>query len=84
MKCPFCIKVCVKCKKILVACSINFDKKKCGKYGLRADCKVCRAKYHKQYRKEHKEELKERKKEYYNGTCACRYYSVCQKALCCS
>lgn len=41
MKCPFCIKVCSKCKRILVANAMNFYKKERGKYGVRADCKKC-------------------------------------------
>ena len=32
MKCPFAIKVCTKCKKILVANEINFRKKKDGRH----------------------------------------------------
>lgn len=49
MKCPYCIKVCSRCNRILVANSSNFNKQKAGKYGLRSNCKECR----KTYRKEH-------------------------------
>ena len=65
MNCPYNVKVCTKCKRILIACEINFDKKKCGKYGLRADCKICKAKHNKQWREENKEKIKEKKKQYY-------------------
>lgn len=41
MKCPFCIKYCKKCKRLLVANNINFVKDKTGKYGLRSICKKC-------------------------------------------
>ena len=75
MKCPFCIKVCSKCGKILVAYSGNFIKNKKGKYGLRCDCKICNkqyrednkekiAEYIKQYREDNKERISEQKKQY--------------------
>ena len=76
MKCPFCIKVCSKCGKILVAYSGNFAKQKNGKYGLKCDCKICTNEYAKQYREDNKdyykqyyednkEKINERKKQYY-------------------
>ena len=65
MKCPYCIKICSKCKRLLVANTMNFNKKKDGKYGLRADCKKCVKKYHEQYAKDNKEKIKERSKKYY-------------------
>ena len=40
--CPFCIKVCTKCGKILVANEINFNKNKNGKWGLDSKCNECR------------------------------------------
>ena len=64
MKCPFVIKVCTKCGKILVANESNFNKSKHGKYGLRADCRECRNKYKKKHYKDHKEEILEKMKEY--------------------
>ena len=63
MKCPFVIKVCTKCKRILVANEINFYKDENKKYGLRNDCKAC----NKQYRKNKKEKTKEYNKQYYNN-----------------
>lgn len=42
------IKVCKKCKRILVANEMNFHKAKTGKYDLRADCKICVQKRHKE------------------------------------
>lgn len=45
MKCPFVIKVCTKCKRILVAHSGNFFKDKKKKDGLRSECKECKKKY---------------------------------------
>jgi len=65
MKCPFCIKVCTKCGRLLVACSINFHKKKCGKYGFNAECKECKKQYVAQHYQEHREEIAEYKKQYY-------------------
>ena len=64
MKCPFCIKVCSKCGKISVAYSGNFYKKKRGKYGLEAKCKICREKYNKQYHEDNKERIAEQRKQY--------------------
>ena len=51
MNCPYDVKICSKCKKILIACEINFVKAKKGKYGLASKCKEC----DKIYREEHKE-----------------------------
>ena len=65
MKCPFCIKVCSKCGKILVAYSGNFAKQKRGKYGLKAECNACRKEINKQYREDNKEKIAERNKQYY-------------------
>lgn len=76
MKCPYCIKVCTKCGRILVANEMNFYKKKTGKWGLSAYCKLCGKQYQKQwrqdnpeyfkeYQKEHKQELKEYDKQRY-------------------
>ena len=64
MKCPYCIKVCSKCNKILVAYSGNFCKKKSGKYGYNSWCKECMYKYNKKYREENKEEIAEYNKKY--------------------
>ena len=71
MRCPYCIKVCSKCNKILVANKINFYKNKIGKYGLHPQCKECFKKYHKEYYQDNKEEIekhyennKEKKLEY--------------------
>lgn len=41
MKCPFVIKVCSKCKRILVANVVNFRRSKKGKYRLRGECREC-------------------------------------------
>ena len=77
MKCPYCIKICSKCGRLLVANNINFAKCKTGKYGLRTDCKECRNKnskkcyednnrkeYFAKYRSENREICKERVKEW--------------------
>ena len=59
--CPFCIKVCTECGKILVANGMNFRKRKGGKYNLRAECKQCEKEYNKDERKEY---LREYNKQY--------------------
>ena len=74
MKCPYCIKICTECGRILVANKINFHKG-IGKYGLISKCKICRKQYvkenekeikeyQKKYREEHKEEIKQYREEY--------------------
>lgn len=64
MKCPFVIKICVRCKQLLVANNINFSKNKVRKDGLKTSCKECDKKYNKQWRKENKEQKKEYDKEW--------------------
>lgn len=73
MKCPFCIKVCSKCKRILVANNSNFHRIKGGKYGLNSVCKACKKKYvesnesYKEYQKQWHKENVSRYKEYRNN-----------------
>lgn len=64
MKCPYCIKQCNKCGRLLVANAINFSKKKKGKYGVRAECKECCHQYYKQYKKENSNKIKAKSKKY--------------------
>ena len=59
MKCPYCIKICSKCGKLLVAYSGNFHKNKKYKYGVRSECKKCRAEHSKQYYEDNKEHYKQ-------------------------
>lgn len=66
LKCPFVIKVCTKCKRILVANEINFKKRKGGKYGLSSECKVCSNKRYKEWRENNLEYDKERHLEWNN------------------
>ena len=63
MKCPYCIKKCSKCGKLLVANTMNFRKKKDGKYGLRAECKQCKSKLDKEYRQNNLEEIRKKDRE---------------------
>lgn len=69
MKCPYCIKQCSKCGKLLVANLINFYKTPRGKYGLRGVCKKCEKtndrKRSKQYYEENKENTLKKNKQYY-------------------
>ena len=64
-KCPFLIKICTKCKRILVAYEGNFRPRKDGKYGFRAECKRCIEQYEKQYREKNKKEISKKDKERY-------------------
>lgn len=76
MRCPFVIKKCTKCGRLLIANEINFSKNKNEKWGLSARCKKCDKKYNKQWRKnnpeyqkqwhkEHKEKVNERHRQHY-------------------
>ena len=69
MKSPYCIKICSKCGKLLIANETNFRKRKNGKYGLRAECRKCEQKYKQEWskREETKEKQKEICKKYYNN-----------------
>ena len=64
MKCPFIIKKCIKCGRLLVANTINFPRRKDSKDGLRNYCKECNKEIGRRYREEHKDELANYKKEY--------------------
>ena len=62
MKCPYCIKVCSKCGRILVANEMNFYKSKTGKYGLCAECKECRKEAQKKYNQSDKGKKSQKKR----------------------
>jgi hypothetical protein len=65
MKCPFCIKYCKTCNRLLVAYIGNFNKHPNGKYKLNNQCKECRSNYRKKYNQEHKEQRLKYNKQYY-------------------
>ena len=65
MKSPFCMKVCSKCGKLLVANNINFDRKKTGKYGLKSICKRCKKEQSAKHYQENKEMYTIKNTEYY-------------------
>lgn len=78
MNIPYVFKKCSKCGRWLVASTINFNKTKRGKYGLRADCKECVKIYNKKryeentekiiaHSKKYNEEHKEERSEYYKN-----------------
>lgn len=71
MNCPYNVKVCTKCKKILIACSLNYGKQIGGKYGLKSKCKKCTSRYNeeygKTYYKNNKEYILERNNIYYEN-----------------
>ena len=66
MECPFVIKVCNKCNKILVANSFNFRKKKGGKYGVGAVCKICYNEDGKRYNEINKDIINEKNRKRYH------------------
>ena len=95
MKCPYNIKVCTKCNRILIVCEINFYKNKKRKDGFSCYCRECtknksnnyykkhreeRLEYAVQYREEHKEEIKEYKEN--NKEKLSEYNKIYQKQYC--
>lgn len=66
MNIPYVFKKCSKCGEWLVANSVNFNKHKNSKYGLRSYCKECKRKADKEYAYKNKDKIKERSKKYYN------------------
>ena len=67
MKCPFVIKICSKCKRILVVYEGNFGKHKNCKYGFKSRCKRCLNIESKEWRENNKEHKKEKDKEWYEN-----------------
>lgn len=67
MKCPFVMRRCKKCNMLLVANTMNFYKKKDGKYGLRSRCKKCDNAQKKKYYEENKEECRERSRKWHEN-----------------
>lgn len=76
MDCPYNVRLCKKCNKLLIVCELNFGKSKKGKYGFKSQCKECDKRYYEEHREEkleyqkgyyenHKEKIKEHQKEYY-------------------
>ena len=65
MDTPYVFKRCTKCGRWLVASSLNFNKAKKGKFGLRAQCKECEKKYKKEYDETNKYAKAEYNKKYY-------------------
>lgn len=61
MECPYFIKQCSVCGRLLVAYSGNFKKSSHGKYGWDSKCKQC----NKEYREKNKEKLNEQQKKKY-------------------
>ena len=64
MNTPYVFKKCSKCGKWLVANTVNFNKAKGCKDGLRGACKICQKKYKKQYREQNKETIAKHNKQY--------------------
>ena len=65
MNCPYNVKICKECKKLLIAHSLNFYKDKHGKYGFKSKCKKCKRKYDEIHYEENKEYYKEHSRNYY-------------------
>ena len=84
MKCPFKVKICTKCKRILIAYSGNFKKCKNTKDGLYPSCKECDKLYRnkkenkekaKQYSVEYREKNKEKLKDKQKQDCKILFYN---------
>ena len=59
MNCPFFMRYCTKCNKLLIVCELYFVRDKKGKYGFGSKCKDCISKYKKEYRKNNIEKAQE-------------------------
>ena len=64
MNIPYVFKRCSKCGEWKVASTVNFYKKKDGKYGLNSICKKCSAEYKKQHYENNKDKILEYSKQY--------------------
>lgn len=64
MKCPYCIKKCKECGRLLVANGINFNKHNGCKYGVQNKCRECKSSYNKTHYDDNKEYKKEMSKKY--------------------
>jgi 5-methylcytosine-specific restriction endonuclease McrA len=62
---PLAERACTICGEVLPATAEYFYRSKKGKYGLRGECKKCRAALKKIYRAEHVEEIAAYRKQYY-------------------
>ena len=67
MNIPYVFKRCTKCGEIKLATTEYFRKNKVGKFGLRANCKVCDKEYKKEWNKNNAEHKKEWNKEWYKN-----------------
>ena len=67
MNIPYVFKRCTKCGEWLVASTYNFHKDKQCEYGLKSQCKKCRAERSKQYYEDNKDKISEYHKQYYEG-----------------
>ena len=65
MNCPYAIKVCTKCERILVANTMNFSKSKGKRWNLNSICKKCESLCKKHYYENNKEKISEKDKRYY-------------------
>ena len=60
-------KKCTKCGKWLAVSTENYYRLKHGRYGLKAECKECQSKYHKQYHKNNKNKITKYSKQWYEA-----------------
>ena len=67
MNTPYVFKRCTKCGEWLVASTYNFHKDKQCEYGLKSQCKKCRAERSKQYYEDNKDKISEYHKQWYEN-----------------
>ena len=67
MNIPYVMRQCSCCGEWLVANTVNFHRKKDGKYGLHSRCKECSRKYSKQYYETNRDSMIEYQKQWYKG-----------------
>ena len=76
MKCPYCVKICSRCKTILIANKINFSKQTKGRYGVTSICKECRKKENRNFKAVNNEYIyKQCRKCKNNFPCTTEYFN---------
>ena len=72
MNCPYPVRVCTKCKRILIANEINFRRNSKSNNKFRASCIICE----KEYYKNHKDDIKAKRKERYKNNSNCKFREI--------
>ena len=67
MNCPYFVRYCSKCNRLLLICPINFAKHKTGKYGFKSICKTCTSIEEKNRHHKNKDKINQRHRDNYHN-----------------